>query len=68
MTIDPPTLRLAAFAVGLLAAFGAAFGLGRAAGPLGDDGHPAARRPPATTSTGPTTTTSPGGFDHGSHP
>lgn len=31
------SVRLAAFAVGTLAAFGAAFGLGRVVGPIGDD-------------------------------
>ena len=46
--------RLAAFAVALLACFGAAFGVGRAVGPVGD-GAPA----PAAT-----TTTLPG---HGGH-
>jgi len=31
------SVRLAAFTVGTLAAFGAAFGLGRVVGPIGDD-------------------------------
>lgn len=35
------TVRLAAFAVGTVAAFGAAFGVGRVVGPIGDDGPPA---------------------------
>ncbi|WP_421121482.1 hypothetical protein ACE2AJ_09090 [Aquihabitans daechungensis] len=49
--------KLAGFAVILLATFGAAFGIGRAVGPVGDD-RPSA---PATTTT---TTTAPG---HGGH-
>jgi hypothetical protein len=53
--IERIPLRIAAFAVGLLAAFGAAFGLGRAVGPLDDQPTPA----PAST----TTTTHP--MDHG---
>ncbi len=48
--------KLAGFAVILLATFGAAFGVGRAVGPVGDDPAP----PPVTT----TTTTEP---DHGGH-
>jgi hypothetical protein len=49
--------KLAGFAVIALAAFGAAFGVGRAVGPVGDDPAPA---PSAAT-----TTTDP---DHGGHP
>ncbi len=54
------TASLAAFAVGLLAVFGAAFGIGRAVGPIGD-------QEPAP---GKVTTTMPGGMDmdHGSTP
>ncbi|HWJ63771.1 MAG TPA: hypothetical protein VNS19_17485 [Acidimicrobiales bacterium] len=53
-----PAAKLAGFAVVLLASFGAAFGIGRAVGPIGDDPEPPA---PAVT----TTTTMPG---HGGHP
>lgn len=51
---------LAGFAVGLVAVFGAAFGIGRAVGPIGDD-----RPTPGSVST-----TMPGGMDmdHGSTP
>ena len=52
------SVRLAAFAVGLVAAFGAAFGLGRAVGPT-DSGHPST--PTVTT----TTPTADGGHAHG---
>ena len=48
-------VRLAVFAVGLVAAFGAAFGIGRAVGPVGDD-QPA----PGVTTTVP--------MEHGEHP
>jgi hypothetical protein len=48
-------VRLAVFDVGLLAAFGAAFGIGRTVGPVGDD-QPA----PGVTTTVP--------VDHGEHP
>ncbi len=48
--------KLAGFAVILLATFGAAFGIGRAVGPVGDDPAPA----------GTTPTTVP--MDHGGHP
>lgn len=51
---DSVALRLGAFAVGLLAVFGAAFAVGRAVGPLGDDPAPST---PATTTTQP--------MDHG---
>lgn len=51
---DSVALRLGAFAVGLLAAFGAAFAVGRAVGQLDDDPSPSA---PATTTTVP--------MDHG---
>ena len=53
MSAVPTAAKLAAFAVGALAAFGAAFGLGRAVGPIGDDGpaHPAHAE--QTTTTGP---------------
>lgn len=47
--------KLAGFAVILLLAFGASFGLGRAVGPVGDDPAPAT----------PVTTT---GTEHGGHP
>ncbi len=47
--------KLAGFAVILVAAFGAAFGLGRAIGPVGDDPAPAV----------PVTTTQ---AEHGGHP
>jgi hypothetical protein len=59
-SIESPVLRLAAFAVGLLAAFGAAFGLGRAVGPLGDAAEPAPHRMPAATQ--------PAAPGHGEHP
>ena len=51
---DSVALRLGAFAVGLIAAFGAAFAVGRAVGPVDDD-----QAPPGAT----TTTTHP--VDHG---
>jgi hypothetical protein len=57
---DVVGVRLVAFAVILLAAFGAAFGVGRAVGPIGDD-RPAPDAPAATTTTMP-------GMDHGGHP
>jgi hypothetical protein len=44
----PVPAKLAGFAVLLLASFGAAFGVGRAVGPIGDDPMPA---PAATTTT-----------------
>jgi hypothetical protein len=52
----PVPAKLAGFAVVLLVTFGAAFGVGRAVGPAGDDPAPT---PAATTST-----TVP---DHGGH-
>ncbi|WP_426574379.1 hypothetical protein [Aquihabitans sp. McL0605] len=51
------TVRLAIFSVALLVAFGAAFGLGRAVGPIGGD---ASTPGPSVTTTMP--------MDHGSHP
>jgi hypothetical protein len=50
--------KLAGFAVLLLAAFGAAYGVGRAVGPVGDAPTPAPGAPV-------TTTMAP---DHGGHP
>ena len=52
--MDAPA-KVAAFAVGLVVAFGAAFGVGRAVGPLGED------RPPAAV-------TDHGDMDMGGHP
>lgn len=80
MTESVP-FRLAAFAVGTLAAFGAAFGVGRAVGPIGDDppthDTPAHEQPPPsdegeapspTPAADPTTTsTHPAGHAGGDH-
>ncbi len=52
-------MRLAAFAVGLVAAFGAAFGLGRAVGPVGSDDRPPAEAPAVTATTHPADGTHP---------
>ncbi|MCU1371609.1 MAG: hypothetical protein JWO77_2803 [Ilumatobacteraceae bacterium] len=52
------SVKLAGFALGLVAVFGASFGLGRAVGPVGGEPAP----PPAATTT--STTTAPG---HGGH-
>ena len=53
------TAKLAGFAVILIATFGAAFGVGRAIGPVGDDSSPV-----PVTDTTTTSTTVPG---HGGH-
>lgn len=42
--MNAPT-KLATFAVGLLLAFGAAFGVGRAVGPIGESDDPAPSAP-----------------------
>jgi hypothetical protein len=57
------SVRLAAFAVGLLAAFGAAFGLGRAVGPT--DSNPPASPSVTTTSLTPAADA---GHGHGANP
>lgn len=55
--------RLAVFAVGLFAAFGAAFGLGRVVGPIGQDPAPAPHEHTTTSTPDPS-----GGMDHGAQP
>ena len=57
----PTTAKLATFAVGALVAFGAAFGLGRAVGPIGGEDAPAHPGHPEAT------TTVPGGGSHAGH-
>ena len=42
-------VKLAGFALVLLATFGASFGIGRAVGPVGDDSAPAPTRTATTT-------------------
>lgn len=56
----PVPVKLGGFAVILLAVFGAAFGIGRAVGPVGDEPSP----PAVTTTTHATTPTTAG---HGGH-
>jgi hypothetical protein len=53
-------VKLAGFAVVLVAAFGLAFGVGRAVGPVGDDASPSPSAPP-TTAVVATTTSGHGG-------
>jgi hypothetical protein len=57
-------LKLAGFALVLVATFGAAFGIGRAVGPVGDTGQPA---PMPTMSSTTSTTTSTMDAGHGGH-